>query len=173
MILNKFQIKQRIESNPAMVSNIKDLNHQLQPAGLDLTVSRVFKWESAGCLDFDNSGRYLSEKTEVKPLFNGKITYDKYYLEQGCYQIELNEVFNIPTDVLGFNVPRSSSQRCGVSILQGYFEPGFIGKGYSLLVVYNPKGFYLYKDAKICQMIFHLTESTEGYNGIYQEKDNK
>ncbi len=165
MILNKSQILDRIIKKPCMVSNIKDLSSQLQPAGLDLTVKNIFQFDTSGTLDFDNSNRVLSQKHELN-LFDSK----QYSLAKGCYQIELNEMFNIPLDVLGFTVSRSSLQRCGASTLKGYFEPGFKGTGFVLLEIYNSCGLFLYKNARICQMIFHTTEKTDGYNGIYQEK---
>lgn len=167
MILNKSQIIDRLNNKPPMVSNIKDIVLQLQPTGLDLTVKSIYKWKSAGTLDFDNSNRKLSEKHKVSCDYN--FVKNRYYLTQGSYQVELNELFNIPLDVVGFTISRSSLQRCGAAILTGFFDAGFVGKGVSLLEVYNPHGLYIYKDARICQMAFHLTEKTEGYIGVYTE----
>lgn len=65
MILNKQEILSRINNKPPMVSNIKDINLQLQPAGLDLSLKNVFVFNSAGCIDFDNSERVLSKKHQL------------------------------------------------------------------------------------------------------------
>jgi deoxycytidine triphosphate deaminase len=163
MILNKNEIELRIKSDPSMVSNIKDLKLQLQPAALDLTVKNIFSFMTAGYLDFNNSNRLLS-------LVN-KCYFDElgFSLGRGVYQIEVNETFNMPLDVVGTTVSRSSLQRCGCAILQGYFDPGFIGKGVVLLNVLNSHGLYLYENARVCQMVFHSINPTEGYNGKYQE----
>ena len=148
-----------------MVSNLIDKNIQLQTTGLDLTIKNISKWTSAGHLGFDNSKRKVSSKYTLKPMANGE-----YYLAPGCYQIELNELFNMPLNVAGITISRSSLQRCGASILTGFFDPGFVGIGVSLLEVYNPNGLFVYQDARICQMIFQLTEETESYNGVYNHK---
>lgn len=162
MILNKQEIKSRLDFNPAMVTNIKDINLQLQPAALDLTVKSVFKFLGMGYLDFDNTRRLIPEKCQQK-LECG------FHLDPGVYQIEVNELFNMPLDVVGTTVSRSSLQRCGCAILQGYFDPGFIGKGVVLLNVLNKSGLFLYENARICQMVFHTINETESYNGSYQE----
>jgi len=165
MILNKKQIKERLlHYMPPMVTNLKDMNIQLQPTSLDLTVKNIYTWASSGCLDFDNSKRKLSEKDLIKPDEMGR-----YYLPAENYQIEVNELFNMPLDVVGKTISRSSLQRCGAAILEGYFDPGFKGIGVSLLEVFNPYGLIVYRDARICQIVFELTEPTESYNGTYQE----
>lgn len=163
MILNKAQIKERLFlKSPPMVRNIKDLSIQLQPLALDLTIAEIFNWGSAGRLDFDNSERLLSERFVIRPDNN------YYYLKPGSYQILLNELFNMPLDIAGFTTSRSSLQRCGATIERGFFDPGFVGEGVSLLIVMNSHGIYLKKEARIAQMEFHLIETTEGYNGIYK-----
>ncbi|MDD5453873.1 MAG: deoxyuridine 5'-triphosphate nucleotidohydrolase [Candidatus Ratteibacteria bacterium] len=164
MILNKNQIAKRILNDPPMVDNIIDLNVQLQPTGLDLTVKKIYKWASAGELDFDNSRRILSEKVEIELDKNGW-----YQLAPGSYQIEVNELFNMPLDVAGETIFWSSLQRCGAAIETGFFDPGYIGKGVCLLIVSNKYGLYLSENARVCQIIFHETEKTEGYNGVYHK----
>lgn len=164
MILNKAQILSRIKES-SMIKNIIDINSQLQPVGVDLTVSKIYRYNSIGTIDFDNSKRILSEKYEMPYDEN-----NRYYLKQGCYQVELNETLNIPLDIVAKTTSRSSLQRCGATIDEGFFDPGFCGSGFSILNVYNPHGLYLYKNAKVCQMSFHTTELTEPYRGIYQEK---
>ncbi len=165
MILNKKQIEQRLSHNPPMVSNLRDKYFQLQTTGLDLTVKSISKWTSAGHLDFDNSKRKLSSKYTLQPMSGGE-----YYLAPGSYQVEVNELFNMPLDVVGKTVSRSSLQRCGCAIIEGYFDPGFVGNGVSLLEVSNPHGLFVSQNARICQMIFYLTETTESYNGVYKKE---
>ena len=167
MILNKKDIELRLSHNPPMVSNLIDKDIQLQTTCLDLTVNNISKWTSAGHLDFDNSKRKLSSKYTLKPMANGE-----YYLAPGCYQIELNELFNMPLDVAGITISRSSLQRCGAAILTGFFDPGFVGIGVSLMEVYNHDGLFVSQNARICKMVFQLTRETESYNGMYKNQTN-
>jgi len=162
MILNKKQILERLNHNPPIVSNIRDIKTQIQPAGLDLTLKEIYMFMSGGCIDFDNSCRFLSDTMKL-----GMESATKYFIPKGVYHILLNETFNIPTDIVAFTTSRSSLQRCGATIYRGFFDPGFNGKGMVLLNVLNPSGITLFKDARICQMEFHIIDKTDGYNGIY------
>ncbi|HLB27762.1 MAG TPA: deoxyuridine 5'-triphosphate nucleotidohydrolase, partial [Dehalococcoidales bacterium] len=65
--------------------------------------------------------------------------------------------------------PRSSLLRCGVTVNTAVWDAGYSGRSQSLLVVYNPLGFRLQKDARVVQLVFfRLTGETEGYKGAYQ-----
>ena len=65
--------------------------------------------------------------------------------------------------------PRSSLLRCGVTVNTAVWDAGYSGRSQSLLVVYNPLGFRLQKDARVVQLVFfRLTGETKGYQGKYQ-----
>ena len=52
---------------------------------------------------------------------------------------------------------------------KGAWDAGYHGRSQSLMMVYNPQGFRLQKNARIIQLIFfRLTSETEGYSGTYQ-----
>jgi hypothetical protein len=42
---------------PNLVKGVRSVKQQIQPCGIDLTLKRVFKFGSAGTVDFDNSLR--------------------------------------------------------------------------------------------------------------------
>ena len=65
--------------------------------------------------------------------------------------------------------PRSSLLRCGVTVGTAVWDAGYSGRSQSLMVIYNPQGIRLQKNARIIQLVFfQLTQETEGYRGIYQ-----
>jgi len=65
--------------------------------------------------------------------------------------------------------PRSSLLRCGVTVDTAVWDAGYSGRSQSLMVVYNPLGFRLQRNARIVQLVFlRLTRETEGYRGAYQ-----
>jgi dUTP pyrophosphatase len=65
--------------------------------------------------------------------------------------------------------PRSSLLRCGVTVGMAVWDAGYSGRSQSLMVVYNPQGFRLQKNARVAQLIFlPLSQKTEGYQGAYQ-----
>ena len=117
-----------------------------------------------GRITVDNSQRALPD---LAPLaFDGLGFID---LMPGPYIITYNEVVNLPANLMALGRPRSSLLRCGVSIGTAVWDAGYSGRSQSMLVVYNPRGFRLQKNARVMQLIFfELTGPTGGYDGVYQ-----
>ena len=159
MILSKEQI---LEAK--IVTEFIDQS-QFQPAGVDFTVKEIHELTSAGKIDFDNSGRKLSEAKRLDFGENGDI-----FLKAGAYKIIYNEYVNIPQDCIALAFPRSSLLRCGADVHCAVWDPGYHGRSESLLVVENAHGITLAKNAKVCQLIFVRLEKVakESYSGIYK-----
>ncbi len=80
-----------------------------------------------------------------------------------------NEVVHLPRDIMALGRPRSSLLRCGVGVGTAVWDAGYEGRSQSLLIVHNPHGFRVQRNARITQLVFfELTGESEGYNGIYQ-----
>ena len=167
MILNKQQVLERILKEK-LVSGYLDVKEQLQPAGFDLTVEKVYAFEEQGSVDFDNTQRKLSK---VKELAWGKDEWLE--LKQGTYKIQYAEEVNMPADLAAQTILRSSLMRCGCILHQGFWDPGYNGKGESTLFVGNPKGLRLKKRAKVAQMVFYklAQAADELYQGIHQREN--
>jgi len=87
----------------------------------------------------------------------------------GAYIITYNEIIHLPKNVMALATPRSSLLRCGITVNTAVWDAGYSGRSQSLMVVYNPQGFRLQRNARIVQIIFlRLTKETEGYQGSYQ-----
>ena len=140
-------------------------DEQFQPAGVDLTVEKVFKYKDAGRIDFDNSERKISEVEELGFDDKGYV-----FLEQGAYKIRFNEIVSIPQDTIALGFPRSSLLRCGAKVDCAVWDPGYKGRSEAMLVVMNPNGLYLKKNGKVAQLVFMklVEEAKESYKGQYQ-----
>ncbi len=138
---------------------------QFQPAGMDLTLKKVFALKGMGRIDFDNSERKISEAEELRFDETGWIK-----LRMGAYKVSFNEYIKIPQDMAALVFPRSSLLRCGAALHTAVWDPGYEGRGEMLLVAHNRKGIMLKKNAKIGQMIFiKLVEKTgHKYEGVYK-----
>ena len=138
-------------------------NSQVQPAGIDLTLREIHQLASDGEIDYDNSKRRIS-KTAPLEFKDGKLQ-----LGQGCYKIIYNEYVEIPLGCAAFGFPRSSLLRCGADVRCAVWDPGYHGRSESLLVVHNPHGIVLHRNAKVCQLLFVRLESEaqQGYAGMY------
>ena len=164
MALTKNEIIELIKSENPLIKDSIDLEVQLQPAGVDLTVREIYSFESAGRIDFTNKERVLSK---IKPLPFNKDGW--LYLKPGVYLVRFNEIVNIPNDVIAIGKPRSSLLRMGAFMITAVWDPGYKGRSVSLLVVLNPHGIYIKKNARVLQLIFiKLRRKTESYRGVYQ-----
>ena len=142
---------------------------QYQPAGIDITLKEIYEFKDAGKIDFDNSERKISE---VEPM---KFENNEIKLKLGAYKVIFTEYVKIPKNLVGFCFPRSSLLRCGVTLECAVWDPGYEGRSEALLLVMNPHGIILKKNAKIGQMVFsHLVEETvEEYKGKYKGENKE
>lgn len=149
-----------------LIENIRDLSVQLTPNGIDLTVKKVEKFTDKGFIDFTNEHRILPTTKEV-PFIN-----DWVHLDKGCYKVTFNEVVSIPDDMIALARPRSSLLRSGATIESAVWDAGFHGISISLLVVLNPYGISLQKNARLLQLFFVKMsgKANQRYQGVYQSK---
>ncbi|UCD22438.1 MAG: deoxyuridine 5'-triphosphate nucleotidohydrolase [Chloroflexota bacterium] len=163
--LSREDILKMLEANPPLVENLCDIQQQVQPNGIDLTLKEIALIDSPGSLGPGTEGRALSNTSQL--IFNGR---DRIDLLPGCYLVTYNEVINLPKNIMALARPRSSLLRCGVSIHNAVWDAGYSGRSQSLMVVYNAQGFRLHRNARIVQMIFLSLshEVDQGYQGVFQ-----
>jgi dUTP pyrophosphatase len=164
-ILTRANIEVLLNETPPLIEGAPHVQEQIQPNGIDLTIREVVSFSSAGSMGFSNKDRILSSCSSS--LFGNSSGIN---LPEGCYQITYNEIVHLPRNIIALGLPRSSFLRCGVSIHTAVWDAGYSGRSQSLLTVYNPEGFHLYRNARALQLIFfHLGEGVDkGYNGIFQ-----
>ena len=164
-ILSREDILEMLKASPPLVDNLFDIQQQVQPNGIDLTLKEIALLSSPGSLGLSNESRTLSSTSPL--VFDGLGRID---LLPGCYLVTYNEVVNIPRNIIALATSRSSLLRCGVSIHSAVWDAGYSGRSQSLMVIYNPRGFRIYKNARIVQMVFFLLsrEVTQGYQGVFQ-----
>jgi dUTP pyrophosphatase len=153
-----------IDNEPPLIEGYRDLDAQVQPNGIDFTVREVAMPQTMGRITVDNSQRLVSELAPL--VFDGM-----GYLElmPGAYIITYNEIVHLPNNIMAISQPRSSLLRSGVTAYSAVWDAGYSGRSRAMMVVFNPRGFRLQKDAAIVQLVFmRLTGDTEGYSGTYQ-----
>jgi dUTP pyrophosphatase len=166
-VLSKKDIKKLIQQNPPLVEGYIDLEQQLQPNGFDITLRDVARLQNIGQISKDNAQRRVPD---LAPL----VFDNQGFMEllPGSYMITYNEIVHVPTDLMALARPRSSLLRCGVSIGTAVWDAGYSGRSQSLMIVYNPNGFRVQKDARVAQLVFMtLSAETEGYAGKYQNEN--
>ncbi len=166
-VLSSRDIRRLINHNPPLVEGYLNLDEQLQTNGFDLTLRDVAALNSPGRIMDSNTKRALPDLEILSFDNEGVIS-----LAPGCYMITYNEIVHIPKSLMALGRPRSSLLRCGVDVGTAVWDAGYEGRSQSLLMVHNPRGFTLQRNARVAQLVFfHLTGESEGYNGIYQREN--
>jgi dUTP pyrophosphatase len=163
-ILGRNRLEELLKGESPIVKNMIDKSLQIQENGIDLTLGEIYKWKDKGMVTFNNTKRKISEVEEIKPNNKGY-----FFLNQGSYKISYNEIINLPLNIIGISKSRSSLLRCGCMIISAVWDAGFSGRGEGLLVITNPYGLKLQKNARLVQLIFLELENPvkHGYKGIF------
>ena len=163
--LSREQLMDLIEGEPPLLTEYISLAGQVQPNGVDVTLRSISRYGGRGTVAASNADRVLPELEALEFDESGFID-----LEPGPYHIVYNEVVNLPLDLMALGRPRSSLARCGVSIHTAVWDAGYHGRSTSLLVVTNPAGFRLQRNAKVMQLVFFglSRRAAQGYSGRYQ-----
>lgn len=162
-VLNEEEIR-RLIVEKKLVERYIDLEKQLQPNGFDCTLSQVYRVRGTGKIDFDNSERVLPDVEELN--FEG----DWVFLERGFYRARINEIVNLPRNIMAIARPRSSVIRCGANVLTAVWDSGYRGRSEVGIVVYSD-GLWLKRNARIVQLVFfRMCGESTGYSGIYQNE---
>lgn len=165
MFLGSEKIRMLILKKGLMKDYI-DLDSQLQPNGFDMTLQKIYKLHGIG--EITCNSKVLPELEEI--ITSSKI----WYLKQGVYLIQFNEVVNLPKNIAAFSIQRSSIIRSGAMINVASWDSGYNGRGQNILFVNNPDGLCLEKNARVVQMHFLRVEGKHfSYNGHYQKENIK
>lgn len=166
-VLSRAEIDSLLQREPPLIEGCVNPAEQLQPNGIDLTLRDIALLQTAGRITVDNEHRQVSGLAPL--LFDGMGYID---LVPSAYIITYNEIVHLPQDIMALARPRSSLLRCGVNIGTAVWDAGYSGRSQSLLVVYNPQGIRLERNARVMQLVFfRLDQETEGYHGTYQDEN--
>jgi len=162
MILGRKEILRRIKEGQ-LVSNLISKT-QVQQAGVDLTVGKVYELVGDGALDFDNSKRVICSYSEIE-------AEESFWdLGPGVYHCAMNEWIKIPPDLCGLLLPRSSALACGIHIHSALWDPGYSGR--SFIHTHATRKVRIYRNARIAQMVFlPVLGEAATYAGAYLGED--
>ncbi|HSF19491.1 MAG TPA: deoxyuridine 5'-triphosphate nucleotidohydrolase [Vicinamibacteria bacterium] len=162
-------LRERLSAVPPLVDHLVDPETQIQMNGVDFTLREVSRFgDDPGVIDFDNSGRCIPSTQAIPPDESSC-----WRLRPGPYWIVYNEVVNVPADMFGLARTRSSVLRCGAQIGTALWDSGYSGRSGSLLVVHNPAGIVLKRNARVLQLVFFALDlpAEKSYAGRYQNEN--
>ncbi len=156
MILNRDELKKRLKEEN-IVENVPE--NSIQPAGIDLRIDKIYR--------IIKSGKLLKDK-KIKPEIKEEIS-ETYKVSPREYCLcSTVEKINMPKDLVGIILPRSTLFRIGLSLRTAVVDPGY--KGILILGLKNETNhaIEIERYSRICQIIFLRTKRTDGYSGNYQ-----
>lgn len=155
-------------SDRPLLSEYVDLESQLQPNGVDVTLREVSRFVGAGTVGERSEDRELPELEALRFDDDGWIR-----LDPGVYHIVYNEIVDIPASLMALGRPRSSLGRGGVTIHTAVWDAGYRGRSTSLLAVLNMDGFRVQRNARVMQLVFFGlgTATVAGYTGRYLDEN--
>ena len=164
-VLSAQQIRALLDGPEPLVSGLVDLEAQLQPNGMDLTVGSLEALDGPGRIGLTNDDRIIAPSQELAFNHAGLVQ-----LDPGSYVARLNEAVHLPPGLMALAWPRSSLLRSGVTVHNAVWDAGYTGRSQVLVVVHNPAGFTLARDARIVQIVFITLDSATQtpYAGRYQ-----
>ena len=163
--LDKESLGRLFQSKPSLVENYLSLEQQLQPNGFDLTLNSVSRLSSPGSMGAAPDDRELSSTEPLDFAPDGWLE-----LAPGPYLIDCNVTVNRILDVMALGRTRSSLLRSGVAIHAAVWDAGYRGRSQAPIVVYQPDGYRVQKDARLLQLVFYrlVQPVSEGYQGRFQ-----
>ncbi|MGH2617499.1 MAG: deoxyuridine 5'-triphosphate nucleotidohydrolase [Thermomicrobiales bacterium] len=163
--LGREELLDRIHGIPPLISGYLSIDDQLQPNGFDLSLAEVGTFDGSGAIGRANASRKLPDVRSMPFDASGWLA-----LAPGPYQIVFNETVDLPNGLMALGRPRSSLCRVGATIVTAVWDAGYTGRSTALLVVENPAGIRVERDARLMQLVvFTLNVPTvRGYDGAYQ-----
>jgi deoxycytidine triphosphate deaminase len=147
-----------------------DSMSQVQPAGYDLTVGRIFTYPEKEFI-------LLKSKSSVVDHEDFKeLTFSKdnlAILDKGAYLVEFDEITLIPENAVGVLLPKSTLLRNGLDLRTALFDPGYSGQPKAMLVCYRKAT--LERFSRLGQLVIIRNEKGyfAGYKGQYQNEGTK
>ena len=140
-----------------------------QPNAIDLRLGKVFAMKIER---FELSEGYKKHRgtTEIEPDQDGW-----YYLQEGTYEVVMENLVTIGADEAGWVITRSTLNRNGVFITSGLYDSGYNGVMAGAMHVRGGP-VRIQKGTRVAQFLLFKAEALTLYNGSYglnSEHDKK
>jgi len=151
----------RLIKQKSLIENVDEKN--IQPSGVDLRVKRIYRLRNGGFLGTDSRNTPDIDSVSDMPGEKFRLEPNEFVL------VETMEKVNIPKDITGIVLPRSSLFRCGVSLHTAVVDPGFQGTLTFGMKNLSEFPFEIEIGSKIGQIVFEeVRGNVKLYDGKYQ-----
>lgn len=191
-ILNDKQIRELCLKEDGMITpfvgskvssvdnNMKVVSYGCSHFGYDIRLSttdlRIFSFkEGYTVVDPKRPGKYFEQQVTENFKSLLALGYKGILIPPHYYALGVSlEKFNIPPDIVGICVGKSTYARCGVIVNVTPLEPGWRGHLTIEISNANPLPVFIYLGEGICQILFFRGERPEQqYGGKYQGQEEE
>ena len=141
----------------------------IQPNAVDLRVDKIFKVSTKEFVISEDSKEHRGSE-EIEPDMDGW-----FYLEEGHYEVVMQNIINVGRNEAGFVITRSTLNRNGLFLTSGLYDTGYAGVMAGMLhVTIGPAR--IKQGTRIGQYLNFEAESIKVYDGSYskgKEHDKK
>jgi len=159
MILPDHEIKALLAKGVLVIDPIKDMDKQIQPAGIDLRLGnefKMFKVSTIPCVDTRGKPENCSETVVIK---DG----DPFIIHPGDFVLgNIKEYIKMPDHLMGSVDGRSSLGRLGVVIhaTSSSINPGWEGRFVLEITNISRMPIKLYPGQRIAKLTLHMLSSS-------------
>ncbi len=134
----------------------------IQPNAVDLRVDKIFKVSTKEFVISENGKEHRGSE-EIEPDMDGW-----FYLEEGHYEVVMQNMINVGHNEAGFVITRSTLNRNGLFLTSGLYDTGYAGVMAGMLhVTIGPAR--IKQGTRIGQYLNFEAESIKVYDGSYGE----
>tara|TARA_R100001480_G_scaffold30475_1_gene41484 strand:- start:683 stop:1174 length:492 start_codon:yes stop_codon:yes gene_type:complete len=134
----------------------------IQPNAVDLRVDKIFKVSTKEFVISENGKEHRGSE-EIEPDMDGW-----FYLEEGHYEVVMQNMVNVGHNEAGFVITRSTLNRNGLFLTSGLYDTGYVGVMAGMLhVTIGPAR--IKQGTRIGQYLNFEAESIKVYDGSYGE----
>ena len=139
-----------------------------QPNAIDLRLGKVFAINNS-LFELSEEGKRHRGTTEITPVL------DWYYLEEGTYEVVMENIVTVGADEAGLVITRSTLNRNGVFITSGLYDSGYNGVMAGAMHIRGGP-VRIKKGTRVAQFLLFKAEALTLYKGSYglnSEHDKK
>jgi len=154
------------EKSNSQLTSVQDGDSQ--PNAIDLRLGKVFAINNT-LFELSEEGKRHRGTTEIAPVL------DWYYLEEGTYEVVMENVVTVGADEAGWVITRSTLNRNGVFITSGLYDSGYNGVMAGAMHIRGGP-VRIQKGTRVAQFLLFKAEALTMYNGSYglnSEHDKK
>lgn len=140
----------------------------IQMHALDIRIDRLYRITS-GFFVPEEGKTSQSNKEEQLPVVETVMPpREVFILMPGVYSFDAVQTVEMAEGEAGWLVPRSSMTRNGVDVRSALYDAGYKGGINGIIVVHNPHGCSIERNARIAQFVIAKAETAKLYDGQYQ-----